>query len=448
MLHRVHPRGPRPCGPRGSFLSGNLQAYEEDRLGFLLRTRDEYGGIVAFDSRTTVINDATVADQILRDASGAFETNQNFLGHRLAQGDIASILDARSLLNPGLRPTALSSIPADVSALVRERVAGADDMTLDAMTLAEQVIPHAFAMRIFGHGSATYVAETAGLLDVLEQVIGNVFAVPASWRSPTQRRIEALHANLRDRLCRDLTARSALSVQTECIAGAEPIANLLARHTERHGLERLADLLIGAMLAAQRVPAAGAAWLLLLLADRPGTQIMLRSEAATFRQSVNAGLTRPITDYPLTLSVVLESLRLFPPTWLITRTATRNVQVANYAFSAGHTFMISPYVVHRDPTLYERPEEFRPERWQSQPPPPMTFLAFGRGRHRCPGADLTTSSLVALVLTLLDEYEISRSGSVTADPRTTLKPSGLRVRLDGVANQRPTGTCPAAASAF
>ena len=54
-------------GPRGRRLVGNLQDYEEDRLGFLLAARERYGGLVAFDRRTTIVNDGALARELLQD---------------------------------------------------------------------------------------------------------------------------------------------------------------------------------------------------------------------------------------------------------------------------------------------------------------------------------------------------------------------------------------------
>ena len=178
-------------------------------------------------------------------------------------------------------------------------------------------------------------------------------------------------------------------------------------------LTRVADLLIGSLLAAQRVPAAGAGWLLMLVADR----VEWQQRAAQEERSARA--------------VVAEALRLYPPTWIIMRAATRPVELGGYRFEAGHQFLVSPYVLHRDPRLFPDPEDFRPERWLGPGRGvPTGYLPFGLGRHRCPGVNLATIALTAVLRALvgLGQVELA-SGRVTADARTTLLPRGLRVRF-------------------
>ena len=73
----------RPPGPRGHWLAGNLLDYEEDRLGFLQRLRDQYGPVARFGARTTVISDPLIAAALLRDSTEAFAVRGNFLQERI-----------------------------------------------------------------------------------------------------------------------------------------------------------------------------------------------------------------------------------------------------------------------------------------------------------------------------------------------------------------------------
>ena len=161
------------------------------------------------------------------------------------------------------------------------------------------------------------------------------------------------------------------------------------------------------------MPAAGAGWLLMLVAERPEWQA---------RAAQDEGVAR---------AVVAEALRLYPPTWIIMRAATRPVELGGYRFGAGHQFLISPYVLHRDARVFPDPGEFRPERWlgpgRAVPP---GYLPFGLGRHRCPGVNLATVALTAVLRALVELGQVElASATVTADARTTLLPRGLRVRI-------------------
>lgn len=85
------------------------------------------------------------------------------------------------------------------------------------------------------------------------------------------------------------------------------------------------------------------------------------------------------------MAVVLEALRLYPPTWLLSRTTQHPVELNGYRLRAGHTVLISPYVIHRDEAVYLDAGSFEPGRWLTDPQP-APFLSFGLGTRACPGA--------------------------------------------------------------
>lgn len=399
-----------PPGPRGERGCGNLAAYEADRLGFLLRARDEYGGVVRFGPRTTILSAPGAVASVLRQSDN-FAIRENFLQRRLSAAEQDEVRGLRATLSPGLRPTVLSQVPATVD---RHLVPALDRLgagCFDPLPVMESVISSAVAELYFGPDGRPLPEMLANLLDELSQVIGNPFALPERWRSPVRRRIAAQHELLRTQVTRILAARLDAPDAYDDLA-----AGVIARAGTRYPLTRVADMVIGSLLASQRVPAAAASWLCLALADHPYLQEQIT------------------TDPDVAQRVVLEALRLFPPTWLLVRTATRPVEVGGYSFAAGHHFMISPYVQHRDTEAFPDPTAFRPDRWLRPPRDPGQFLPFGAGVHVCPGRHLATRVLIAIAQGVTTRYRIVRTpGTVTANPRTTLLPDGLRTAL------RPAG---------
>jgi cytochrome P450 len=171
----------------------------------------------------------------------------------------------------------------------------------------------------------------------------------------------------------------------------------------------------------------------MLVADHPAPQSAIRAaigeETAAAGRSTGSGRAGA-SSRGLVERVVLESLRLYPPTWLLVRTAAKSVSVAGYDFPAGHHFMVSPYVLHRNPTTFPDPEAFWPDRWVTMPRFPAGYLPFGGGLHVCPGRHLATTILAALLRTVVGSRRVVRMpGAVGLDPRTTLLPDGLRLGL-------------------
>lgn len=413
---------PTPPGPRGAWATGNLAAYETDRLGFLLRARDQFGGVVRFGPRTTILSAPDAVASVLRDSED-FAIRENFLQRRLSAAQQVEVRELRTALNPGLRPAVLGDVPAVVDRCLVPALERVGSGWFDPMPLMESVISGAVAEFYFGRDGARLPAMLAELLDELSRVIGNPFALPESWGSSVRRRIAAQHELVQAEVTRLLADR------LDAPQGAydDLAAAVVARAGARHPLPRVADMVIGSLLASQRVPAAAASWLLMVLADHP----QLQDEIATQERSRQLAQRAAPCDVPAVAErVVLEVLRLFPPTWLLVRTATRPVEVAGYPFAAGHHFMISPYVQHRDADAFRDPTAFRPDRWLQPPRAPGHYLPFGAGVHGCPGRHLATRILVAIAQGVALRYRTVRTAApVTPNPRTTLIPDGLRTAL-------------------
>ena len=79
-------RARRPPGPRGGLLVGNLEAFERDRLGFLRNVHEEYGDVVRFDRRTTLVSGPDLPSEVLIGRSAELVLRENFLQQRIPEG--------------------------------------------------------------------------------------------------------------------------------------------------------------------------------------------------------------------------------------------------------------------------------------------------------------------------------------------------------------------------
>ncbi|KAK1412895.1 hypothetical protein QVD17_34483 [Tagetes erecta] len=99
-----------------------------------------------------------------------------------------------------------------------------------------------------------------------------------------------------------------------------------------------------------------------------------------------------IPDLPYLQAIVKESLRLHPTAPMILRLSTQDCTVGGYHIPSNTTTLVNVWSLGRDPTVWERPLEFMPERFEGKPldvrGQHFNLLPFGSGRRICPGTSL------------------------------------------------------------
>ncbi|XP_071733355.1 cytochrome P450 736A117-like [Rutidosis leptorrhynchoides] len=89
-------------------------------------------------------------------------------------------------------------------------------------------------------------------------------------------------------------------------------------------------------------------------------------------------------------AVVKETIRMHPSAPLLApRVCTQDVKVMGYDIEVGTQVFINQWAISRDPSIFDNPDEFRPERFLDSPIDykghHFELAAFGSGRRMCPG---------------------------------------------------------------
>jgi pentalenene oxygenase len=98
-----------------------------------------------------------------------------------------------------------------------------------------------------------------------------------------------------------------------------------------------------------------------------------------------------VTRLDYTTRVLTETLRLYPPIWIVTRVLTTEATLAGRTLPAGTILLYSPYLIQRRPDLYPDPNRFNPDRWlpdHAATLPRGALIPFGGGARKCIGDTL------------------------------------------------------------
>ncbi len=215
-------------------------------------------------------------------------------------------------------------------------------------------------------------------------------------------------------------------------------AFLQTRDDEGVGMtdRQLHDEIMTLFLAGHETTANVLSWTWLLLGQNPDVEQKLIEE---LDRALNGKIPTP-ADLPrlvYTDMVLRESMRLYPPVWVIGRRALSAFRLGEYEIPANTNMLISQYLMHRDARYFPEPERFDPERWRAGDPraaslPRFAYFPFGGGPRVCIGAAFGMMEAVLLLATIAQKFkiEVTPDEKVSMQPSVTLRPrNGIPVKL-------------------
>jgi len=182
---------------------------------------------------------------------------------------------------------------------------------------------------------------------------------------------------------------------------------------------QLRDEAMTIFLAGHETTANALTFTWLLLSRYPQTFRELRGEL----QRALGGRSPNIDDLPaltLTRRILQESMRLYPPAWIIGRRALRSDRIGDMDIPPDSVVAISPYVLHRHPTYWPEPEVFEPRRFLDEEGErtrkPYSYIPFGAGPRSCIGANFALAEAPLIVGLLVQRYRMTLPNDVHVRP--------------------------------
>jgi cytochrome P450 len=186
----------------------------------------------------------------------------------------------------------------------------------------------------------------------------------------------------------------------------------------------LLDEIMTLIVAGHETTAASLNWFWYLLTQAPDVEVRLHAEvdgAPDVPPSYDA-----LARFPYARRALDETLRLYPPGWLLTRRAISAGMLGGYALPAGTDVLISPYIVQRHPAYWERPDAFDPERFLPEAAAArnrFVYLPFGLGPRACIGEHLAQIEMHAHAIMLARRFSLDLvpGQTIEIEPQVNLR---------------------------
>lgn len=199
--------------------------------------------------------------------------------------------------------------------------------------------------------------------------------------------------------------------------------------------EELRDEAVTMFVAGHETTAIGLAMACWLLGHHPEARARLQAELRAVLGeggAADAPLRPPthadVGQMPYLRCVVLETLRMHPPAYVIGRTVLEPMALGGHRLEPGDSVLMSQYALHRDPRYFPEPERFLPERWDGdfeQSLPKFAYFPFGGGPRVCVGNHFATLEMQLCLATVWRRVslEATRERFPPTHPSVTLRPA-------------------------
>ena len=436
-----------PPGPRGHLLVGCLPEFRRDMLGFLAACVRDYGDVVPIrvvNRRLILLSHPDLIEEVLT-ARARHTTKTAILqmlrpvlgdGLLLSEGD--SWLRQRRLMQPAFHRQRIAGY-GDVMAGYAER-GMADwrdgqtrDVHADMMAITQGIV----AKTLFDADVSDDAYDVGHALHVLMEDFSRrrtaLFALPRFVRTPARRRARAAVERL-DRIVYDIIAARRASDEDRgdllSILLAARDADDGSRMTDR----QVRDEIMTLFLAGHETTAVSLSWTWYLLAQHPEVEATLAAEL----RGVLDGRLPTVADLPqlrYAEMVVMESMRLYPPAFTLTRRVAEACEVGGHRIEAETTLIMSQWIVQRDARWFDAPEAFRPERWENDLAkrlPRYAYFPFGGGPRLCIGNTFAMMEATLLLATIAQRFRFRLAPGASVKPllSVTLRPAeGIHMTL-------------------
>lgn len=432
----------QPPGPRGWPIVGVGPAYRMDPLSFLTRMQRQFGDIVALPmgSRRHLffLSDPAYVEQLLvANASNYHSRDINrsameFLGDGLLNIDGETHRHDRTLVQPSFSRRQVESYATIMldhtdTMLARWKPSTVVSFRHEMQRLTLGIAAQAFFGLDLRHESAAFGNAFSRIIRYRPLTVIGVRR--PRWDLP----ITAYGQMQRARAFLDKQIYARIAERRQ-----QPIPGDIISSLVQAGMrdEQVRDHAMTFLAAGHETTANALAFAFYLFSTHATASTPLLEELATELGKRDVGLD-DLPRLPTLDRFTRESLRLYPPAWIIGRRAVADDTMGRFPLPARSFVIASQWVMHRMPRYWPAPLAFLPDRWLppeqgGQTIVPYTYFPFGGGPRTCIGMPFAQQELRLILARILQHFapELVPGQRLVLEPHVTLRPlRGTRMRL-------------------
>ena len=302
-----------------------------------------------------------------------------------------------------------------------------------------------------------YLVLAFSLLPV--RLIGGLILGVIRLLTPRKRRIMAKMKAVKDEIY-ELVVEEIERYRKEGPDGREDVLAKLVEVRDENGEPKSEEEICGELLtfliAGHSTTSISLTWTLAYILQNPAVEERLREELdSVFGKGE---VSERGSELKYLDAIIKESLRLQPIFLTLGRSLGKDMNLAGHDLPAGSNVVLSTYLLHRRPDLWENPEEFRPERFLTGRPSPFEYCPFGGGPRICVGNAFAAFESRWVMARLFSRVSLRLAPGEEVRPQMWASPTppanGLPLIVDEVkpvpkasAGAQPEESAPAAASA-
>lgn len=447
-------------GPRGVPVLGNVPHVQESGglIQFYSQVHRDYGDIVhvrmgPVDQYLVVhpdhVRHVLVANRQNYWKGVAMNRVRLLLGNGLFTSEGAFWQRQRRLMQPAFTPRGVMQFGGSMVSLVQRMLdrwesparagavldIGQEMMTLTMGVIAETMLSIDITRDDVAGNSVAGNAVEAGrafayMLEFISRQASTAFSLPLWIPTPSNRRFNASAALIQDFLGGVVRERRAAHRR----GGAQErdlLDTLLNARDEQTGQamddRQVYDEVITIFFAGHETTAQTLTWLWYLLARHPDAERRLHDEVDR-ALGTRAPTLADLPNLPYARMVVEETMRLYPPAWIFVREPYHDDEISGYHIPAGSMIVLSPYLTHRHPDHWERPEAFEPERFEPEQAAKRhhyAYFPFGGGPRTCIGNNFALQEAHLAVAMIAQRYRLRLCADHDIQPKMmgTLRPA-------------------------